>query len=102
MCINPSDFTYLELELEDTEDEDIYQYFEKCLEFIESSNKVYIHCNAGVCISATIAIAYLMWKNNLNYEEAFKFVIDLRPQINPSENCINQLKNKDSHFFYPT
>ena len=61
---------YKQININDEETENIFQYFEECFEFIENilSNQnccdesLLIHCVAGVSRSATITIAYLMKK----------------------------------------
>ena len=45
----------------------------------------------GQSRSATIVIAYLMWKKKMNYDEAFTFVNNIR-KIFPHEGFIEQLK----------
>lgn len=39
-----NDFTYLQLEIEDTLSENISIYFDRCFEFIESSSITLVHC----------------------------------------------------------
>ena len=59
------------IDIIDFEDENIFQYFKDCIQFIESAKKIYIHCMAGVSRSATIVIAYIMWKEHKSYYQAF-------------------------------
>ena len=47
---------------------------------------------AGISRSATIVIAYLMYMNKLNFEEAFQLVKTNRPIICPNNGFIKQLK----------
>lgn len=54
---------------------------------------VLVHCVAGVSRSATVVIAYLMWKNRINFESAFRIVKQARPIIEPNSNFVNQLKS---------
>lgn len=71
--------------------ENILKYLKECIEFIESSDKVYIHCMQGISRSASIVIAYFMWKNNLNYNDAFQLVKSKRPIVKPNEGFKKQL-----------
>ena len=75
--------------------EDLFKYFRFSIDFIEDSNKIYIHCLAGMSRSATIVIAYLMWKKHIKYEDAFNFVKEKRKCIEPNEGFIIQLKYFD-------
>ena len=92
----PDEFMYKHILIDDHTSEDIKKYFRECLNFIESSKKVYVHCWAGVSRSATVVIAYFMWKLKLNYEDARKFVEEKRECISPNEGFIKQLKEFES------
>ena len=48
--------------INDTANANIIQYFGECINFIKGDEKVLIHCWCGVSRSATIVIAYIMWK----------------------------------------
>ena len=54
---------------------------------------VLVHCVAGVSRSASVVIAYLMWKNKMNFESAFRIVRQGRPIVEPNSNFVNQLKS---------
>ncbi len=89
---HPKEFTYKHFLIDDHPNEDLKKYFRESLMFMDSSKKVYVHCWAGVSRSASIVIAYIMWKNKYNYEEAYSFVKERREWINPNEGFISQLK----------
>ena len=73
--------------------QNIIQYFGECLMFIDDNNKkVLVHCYAGVSRSATIVIAYIMWKNQLDYAEASKYLERIRPIIFPNYGFVRQLE----------
>ena len=71
--------------------ENIIKYFKECIEFIEKSDKVFIHCECGVSRSATIVIAYLMYKYKLNFNDAYLYVKKIRPEIDPNNGFRKQL-----------
>ena len=78
----PELFTYKNIELEDVEDEDISLHFSECFNFIDNSTKILIHCHAGVSRSASILIAYLMWKDKKPFEKVFNFIKKKKKNIN--------------------
>jgi protein-tyrosine phosphatase len=81
------------IEIEDHPAQLILKHFEDAFSFIENSNgSVYVHCRAGVSRSATIVIAYIMWKFDLTFEQAFKYVKSRRSQIHPNPGFQAQLK----------
>jgi hypothetical protein len=84
-------FTRKMIEIMDFPKENIFQYFKECIDFIEKADKIYIHCMAGVSRSASIVIAYIMWKEHKNYNEAFAFVKKYR-FIYPNFGFVYQLK----------
>ena len=67
-------FNHKMFEIYDTSYENIIQYFGECLNFIKGDDKILVHCAAGASRSATIVIAYLMWKNKMKFDDALKFV----------------------------
>jgi predicted protein tyrosine phosphatase len=86
------DFEYLVIRARDSEDEKIFEHFYECFEFIEKSGKTFIHCREGISRSATITIAYLMWKNEMSLREGLKLVMKKRRKINPNNGFLKQLK----------
>ena len=76
----------------DFETENIIQYFGECLNFIKGDEKVFVHCAAGESRSATIVIAYLMWKKKLTFDKAYKLVKEKRPRIYPNFGFRQQLQ----------
>ena len=70
----------------------IIPFLKECIDFIENSDKVYVHCSCGISQSPTIVIAYLMWKTHSSFLQVFNFVQKRRPCIEPSIVFIKQLK----------
>ena len=84
-------FNYLLFKIEDELGENILKYFKTAIEFIDSCDKVYVHCMAGVSRSPTIVIAYLMWKNKIGYNDAYWLVKNKRKYISPNYSFTKQL-----------
>ena len=80
------------IDIDDFENVNIIKYFKECIEFIEKANKVFIHCMCGISRSSTIVIAYLMWKTHCSYYDAYFFVKNRRPFIDPNVGFIKQLQ----------
>ena len=51
---------------------------------MEGNEKILVNCMIGSSRSATIVIAYIMWKQKMKYEDAFNFVKSKRKIINPN------------------
>jgi len=99
-AVFPNDFIYKSIEIDDKECSNIESFFEEAFEFIDNNNvnrnenkKVLVHCHAGVSRSATIVIAYLMKKFNMNFEDAMKKCKEGRNCINPNKGFRLALKN---------
>jgi protein-tyrosine phosphatase len=91
ICANhfPHRFHYLKLNLLDTAREDISAVFYDVLDFIDGTieqehGTVFVHCQHGVSRSATLVIAYIMWKRGLAYDDALELVRAARPTVNPN------------------
>lgn len=78
------------IELDDSPETNIIQYFKDSIKFIEESDKVFVHCFAGVSRSATLVIAYFMWKNKKPYKEMLDFVYKHR-MVSPNLGFRKQL-----------
>ena len=70
----------------------IIPFLKECIDFIENSDKIYVHCSCGISRSPTIVIAYLMWKTHSSFVQVYNFVQKRRPCIEPSIAFIKQLK----------
>ena len=70
----------------------IIKHFGESLRFIEGDDKILIHCKSGQSRSATIVIAFIMWKQKLSFEESFNLVNGKRKVANPNFGFITQLK----------
>ena len=92
LLLYPADIEHKLICIPDLPRENIIQYFGECLLFIDDNKKILVHCVAGASRSATIVIAYIMWKNQLEFLEAIEYIKRIRPIINPNYGFIRQLK----------
>ncbi|XP_027034030.2 dual specificity protein phosphatase 19b [Tachysurus fulvidraco] len=92
----PEQFIYETVPITDLPETQLTSYLPQCFEFIDNARKqdgiVLLHCNAGVSRSASVAIAYLMAKNKLPFQDAFHRVKSARPSIQPNAGFLIQLK----------
>ena len=93
------DITYMKIILLDVETQNIIQYFHSSFEFIEKAlrendtNRVLVHCNAGISRSASFVIAYLLQKRVFVYfDDAYRHLKKVRPIIEPNNGFKRQLK----------
>ncbi len=90
---NNGEFTYLQLDLYDFYNENLFRVLKIALNFIDISKKVYVHCHAGISRSAAIVIAFFMWKDKMKFKEAISFVRSKRSCIFPNGGFYEQLKS---------
>ena len=85
-------FNHRKIKARDINSQNIIQYFGECINFIEGGEKVFVHCAAGQSRSATIVIAYIMWKKKMTFDKAYNFVKQKRPNIYPNFGFRQQLQ----------
>ena len=85
-------FIHKKIAIIDLSNQNIIKYFGECLNFINGEEKVLVHCMAGASRSATIVVAYLMWKEKMKYKDAMDFVKQKRFIIYPNLGFRDQLK----------
>ena len=95
LLIYPQSIEHKLIKINDLPRENIIKYFGECLFFINDDKKILVHCYAGSSRSATIIIAYLMWKNQLDYIESCNLLQKIRPTIYPNYGFVRQLKMFD-------
>ena len=79
------------IDLKDKPSANIIQYFIESLKFMdENDDKVFVHCSAGESRSATLVIAYYMWKDKLDLGKSYKLVNKNR-LISPNIGFLRQL-----------
>lgn len=94
----PSEFTYLHLDVEDEEEEDIARYFTKTSRFItnalQKGGRVVVNCMMGISRSATLVLAFLVQKRHFSLSEAMQSVKTIRPVICPNDGFMSQLRDR--------
>lgn len=91
-----SNINYLQLEIDDSLEQNIKEYFSSTNNFIKkylTTSSVLIYCYSGISRSASIIIAYLIIINNMNYDDAYNFVKSKSNKIYPNSNFENQLRS---------
>jgi len=92
----PKQFNYKCINVDDSDDADLAQHLNGCFEYIDtalsSGGIVLIHCLVGISRSPSIAIAYLMFKDHLSYDEAAEMVKKKQPLMEPNIGFVRQLK----------
>jgi protein-tyrosine phosphatase len=91
------EYTYFRATLRDVPEQQISSYFMPVIEFIDTEitkgKSVLVHCAAGVSRSASLIIAYIMKSRKLSLKEAFTYVNDRRPIIDPNIGFFKQLSD---------
>ncbi|XP_027070862.1 uncharacterized protein [Coffea arabica] len=88
-------FVRMAVPFKDTESEDLLDYLDVCLDFIDRSRKegsVLVHCFAGVSRSAAIITAYLMRTEQLSQEDALESLRQSCEFVCPNDGFLDQLK----------
>ena len=91
------------MNISDEPNEQIHFSFQYVFEFIRRHHNlghgVLIHCQMGISRSATLVIAFLMVEEQQTLSEAFQQVKSVRPQIDPNEGFIRQLRELEVSLF---
>merc|ERR1712166_400148 len=94
------ELTYLRCPIFDGISEDIAQFFDRCIAFIQKGRawgNVLVHCNRGVSRSSSIIVAYLMKRKGLGLKEALEFTKGKRGVVRPNTAFIKQLEEYEQH-----
>merc|ERR1719329_1233166 len=71
-CSDPSNIKYNYIEIKDEPTENLKQYLDNIVEFIDQSltigGKVALHCRHSVSRTTSAAIAYLIYKKGMSYD----------------------------------
>lgn len=91
----PHRYKYLQLSLDDTMNQSLYEVLEPSYKFIYNAigngGTVFIHCFAGISRSVSIAIYFLMKVNRTTYLRTLDFIRTKRIIANPNPGFARQL-----------
>eukprot|EP00035_Acanthoeca_spectabilis_P005901 m.118631 g.118631 ORF g.118631 m.118631 type:complete len:328 (+) comp13250_c0_seq2:375-1358(+) len=79
--------------------QDLSPLFAEMADFIQGGRRdggVVVHCAAGISRASTTCIAYMMLKEGLSVNAAFRKVFHVRPQVYPNEGFWRQLRDLES------
>jgi hypothetical protein len=68
----------------------------KIQEYMNDGKKILVHCKKGISRSASCIIAYLMKYNNLKHDEAYKYVLSIKNNIDPNFGFKSALENLEN------
>lgn len=93
--VYPHHFQYLSLNVEDDEEEEVMQHFNKTSKWICNAlvggGKVLIHCMCGISRAPTFTIAFLMKKRKMSMKNALNLVKQKRRVTCPNDGFVEQL-----------
>ncbi|KAG9046635.1 hypothetical protein FS837_003957 [Tulasnella sp. UAMH 9824] len=96
----PEQFTYLVLDVQDTEEQNLIRLFPQAKAFIENAlaqgGQVLVHCNGGISLAPSFVIMFVMEHLNLNWEDALHLVQNRRYCISPNGGFLTQIKEYES------
>lgn len=88
---------YMKIDIDDCDSEFICAYFNDINVFIDSNQKVLLHCAAGISRSAAFVIAYLVGCCKFSLVGAIKHVKSMRTSILPNDGFLVQLILYEHH-----
>jgi len=93
----------MHVQVEDSNDADLYAHFEKACEFIENHRKekraVLVFDYLGISRAAAMVIAYLMKSDQKPLSVAYKEVQSCLSTLRPNRAFVQQLSNWEEHLF---
>ena len=104
----PEKFEYKKLNIQETFDFNISEFFSEAFEFIQtginSGGSVFVYCVQGQSRSPTIICSYLMKRYQMSFKTAYKYVKKKHPMTQPNLGFIEQLSDyeKKLHENNPT
>ena len=87
------EFTYLQLPIKDSPEEDLSESLRVGTEFIGKarSEGILVHCTVGMSRSAAFVLGYLMVAEKMSLKDAFVLLKRHRPITSPNKVCLMQV-----------
>jgi len=96
----PEHFQYMVLDVEDNEEQNLIRLFPSARQFIDKAitgnGRVLVHCNAGISLSPSFVVMFVMEQLQLSWEDALHLVQNRRYCISPNGGFITQIKEYES------
>ncbi|KAF7365377.1 hypothetical protein MVEN_00410000 [Mycena venus] len=96
----PDNFTYLTLDVEDNEEQNLIRLFPQAKQFIDNAisqgGRVLVHCNGGISLSPAFVVMFVMQHYQLSWEDALHMVQNRRYCISPNGGFLTQLKEYEA------
>ncbi|KZS90550.1 phosphatases II [Sistotremastrum niveocremeum HHB9708] len=96
----PEQFKYIELDVEDSEEQNLIRVFPPARNFIidaiEHGGKVLVHCNGGISLSPAFVVMFVMERFHITWEDALHLVQNRRYCISPNSGFLTQIKEYES------
>ncbi|KAK7048217.1 phosphatases II [Favolaschia claudopus] len=96
----PESFTYLTLDVEDNEEQNLIRLFPTAKQFIDQAiaqgGRVLVHCNGGISLSPAFVVMFVMQHYQLSWEDALHMVQNRRYCISPNGGFLTQLKEYEA------
>lgn len=87
---------HFHIRADDDPNENLLRWFEQVLRYMDDALRdgkggVFVHCAMGKSRSATLVVAYLMWKDGVGWRQALGQVCEGRPVCDPNLGFKEQL-----------
>ncbi|RXW23403.1 hypothetical protein EST38_g2465 [Candolleomyces aberdarensis] len=96
----PEHFTYMTLDVEDNEEQNLIRLFPGAREFINRAisggGRVLVHCNGGISLSPSFVVMFVMQHYQLSWEDALHMVQNRRYCISPNGGFLTQIKEYEA------
>lgn len=96
----PEHFTYLTLDVEDNEEQNLIRLFPGAKQFIDTAiaqgGRVLVHCNGGISLSPAFVVMFVMQHYQLSWEDALHMVQNRRYCISPNGGFLTQIKEYEA------
>lgn len=94
----------INIEAKDARDYNIRSDFDRAFYHIDlalkANGKIVVNCARGISRSATIVIAYLMFRFNMSFYEAYTLISKMRPHVRPNSSFRRQLETFEQELAY--